>query len=258
MNNDEVINRLKGFGLEEREAQVYLTLLQKVILTPLELSRITGINRTTLYRLLEKLKEEGLVEEVLGQKSTSFQAVNPEKLRFLLAKKEAGLAELKQKLNSLLPFLSKIEDVSPSPTRMIYFRGQSGLQQLLWNTLSAAGSEVVGYGHFSWNEGVGEKFAEKLRQEYVDRKIRSLEISNNDLPKDFTKNQRYLEKFYEYRLIPKTKIEINHDTYIYKDVFSFYYVYQGDLFGIEIHNTEIARTQKQIFNILWKMAQKME
>lgn len=59
---------------------------------------------------------------------------------------------------------------------------------------------------------------------------------------------------YEHRAIDPKIIDIKHDTYIYGDVFAYYYHYQGELFGVEIHNAEIAKTEKQMFEILWKMA----
>jgi len=257
MNNPEIINQLKELGLNDKEAQVYLMLLQKSALTPLELSRTTKINRTTIYRILENLKEVGVVEEILDQKSTKYQAGAPEKLKMLLTKKEAELSKLREILPDLITNLSVAPDTAPSPTKVIYFRGKSGLQQLLWNTLkSPQGSTVVGYGYLDWNEYLGEKFAEKLRREYVEREIYSLEICNKTYD-SFTKNTIYLQKIYEERLISKSKLEINHNTYIYNDVFCFYGVFAGERFGIEIHNAEIAKTQRQIFYLLWKQAKKV-
>jgi len=129
------------------------------------------------------------------------------------------------------------------------------LQQLLWNTLQAK-NEVVGYGYASWNEGVGKNFAEKLRQEYVDRGLQSKEILNK-FANTFTENKLYLARTYQQRILPKSDVEINHDTYIYNDVFAFYHFFKDELFGVEIHNSEIAKTQRQIFYLLWKTAKKV-
>ena len=259
MNNLDIINQLKNLGLSDKEAQVYLVLLQKGLLTPLELSRLTKINRTTIYRILEKLKEIGVAEEVLDQKSTKFQAGAPEKLEILLTKKEAELSKLREIIPNLITNLSVTPDTTPSPTKVIYYRGKSGLQQLLWNTLKAAGkTEVVGYGYSDWNESIGKAFAEKIRREYVNREIYSKEILNTvDKEKKYTDISPYVRQFYEGRYLPKSKIEINHDTYIYNNIFAFHHFFKGDLFGIEIHNPEIAKTQRQIFYLLWKIAKKV-
>jgi sugar-specific transcriptional regulator TrmB len=117
-NNQRVIDQLKKLGFNEKEAQIYLILLQKGVLTPLKLSRFTKINRTTIYRVLEKLKEAGAVEEVLEQKSTKFQAGSPEKLNMLLTKKEVELAKIKQILPNIIANLSVIEDTTLPPLKL--------------------------------------------------------------------------------------------------------------------------------------------
>lgn len=256
MNKSSVIKQLMVYGLTAAEAGVYLTLLKKGVLTPLELSRLTDINRTTLYRLLEKLQKIGLVEEILAPKSTSFRAAEPARLKLLLAKKEAEVAALRRQMANLVKELTTAGKSIAGPTRVVYFRGINGLQQLLWNTLKAK-VEVLGFGYLDWNEAVGRRFAERLRREYVERQIYSREIDNHISSKvvEFTAVKGY-DKIYQERELPESKLPIHHDTYIYNDVFAFCHFFQGELFGVEIHNAEIAQTQKKIFEILWKMAKK--
>ncbi len=165
---------------------------------------------------------------------------------------------MQQNLDVLVNNLSNLPKEASGPTKVLYYQGVSGLRQLLWNTLNAK-DEVVGFGYGDWNKGVGRKFAEKIRQEYVDRGVRGRELLNEgqlDRELSFTDNKVYLQKYYEHRIIPRQKLVINHDTYIYNEVFAFYHIYRGELFGVEIHNAEIARTQKQIFELLWKMGKK--
>ncbi|EKD62078.1 MAG: hypothetical protein ACD_52C00312G0002 [uncultured bacterium] len=255
MNKEDLKDKLKLFGIEEKPILIYLTLLNKGLLTPLELSRETQLNRTSVYRYLEELKNLGLVEEVLDQKTTKFRAGDPKKLNLLYVQKEANLKAIQQNLPGLVKQLSSLEDTPSSSTKVVYFRGQSGLKQLLWNVVSKCQGEFVGYGYQSWNEGVGFEFAESLRQKAVERKIQSREISNAADEEDtFTKNTVWLHSLHQERVLSEKTLEIHHDTYIYNQIFAFYHFYQDELFGIEIHNTEIAKTQKQIFEILWKLA----
>lgn len=245
---------LTAFGLSEIEEDTYLSLLRQGELTPLELSRETGINRTTLYRLLEALSQKGLVEEVMDYKSRKFRAAPPEQLNLLIAQKEAEVEHLKQQLPKLTEELTLTTPPPSSPTRVLYFKGKQGLRQLLYNTLQAK-DEVVGYGYGSWNDGVGRQFAEKLRQEYVERGIKAREILNEvDEKGSYTSVPAYFKGIYHHHQISPKILPINHDTYIYNDVFAFYHTIGGQLFGVEIHNEAISRTQKRLFEILWKIA----
>ncbi len=245
---------LGKFELSPDEQEVYLSLLGQGHATPLALSRATGINRTTLYRVLDTLSEKGLVEEVMDYKSKSYRAAPPEQLNLLIAKKEAEADNLREQLPKLVAALNQVAPPPASPTRVLYFKGVGGLRQLLYNTLQAK-DEVVGYGYGSWNDGVGKHFAEKIRQEYVDRHIKARELLNTvDPVGSYTSVIGYFNGVYRHRAINPQKLRITHDTYIYGGVFSFYHAVNNELFGVQIHNIKIAQTQKQIFEFLWKEA----
>jgi sugar-specific transcriptional regulator TrmB len=259
VNNFDIKEKLSLLGLNDKQAEIYLLLLKHGQTSLLELSRLSSINRTTIYRIVEDLKKLNLVEEVLDTRGAKVKAVSPANLQLLLTKKQAEVKTITDNLHSLIQELSAIKD-SPSPTtQVVYFRGQSGLKQLLWNILKAKG-ESVGYGYADWNVSVGREFAEKLRAERVKRKIYDREIQNTDQAgpmSSWTKIKNY-DQVYQARFLPRKTIDIKHDTYIYNDVFAFFSFAGGELFGIEIHNVEIAKTQKQIFKVLWKLAKPLK
>lgn len=258
VNKLNLKQKLNLLGLTDNQAEIYLLLLKQGLTSLLELSRRTNINRTTIYRIVEDLKKLNLAEEVLDDRGTKVKAVNPENLEFIIANKEAELTNLKSNLSDLITNLSAIKDQPVKSTQVVYFHGQSGLKQLLWNCVKA-GADLVGYGYADWNASVGKEFAEKLRAEIIKQGRHSREIQNDDQidPKKTYTSLADYRRHHEARGIPKSLIEIKHDTYIYNDVFAFYYFIGDELFGLEIHNQEIAKTQKQIFEVLWKLAKKI-
>ncbi len=259
MNNNETIEKLVKLGLNLKEATVYYTLINKQSLTLLEISRLSSINRTTAYRIVDKLERKGLVIQEMDQYKMKFRTTSPDNLKRLLLEKEEKLNQQKHTASLLIKDLKKAQTQRSSNTQVLYYKGIEGSRQLLWNTLRAKDG-IFGYGYLTLNKSVGAKFAEKFRQEVVKRKILSQEIQNR--PKDiqnmdfnYTQVKDY-RLFFERRFIPKSLVEIHHDTYIYNDIFAFHYFYKGELFGIEIKNSEIAKTQKQIFKVLWNMAKR--
>lgn len=237
-------------GMSGKHAMVYEALLTSQNMTPLKLARITHLNRSSLYRYLEELREKGLVELILRGKSSSY-AARPEGLSQYLVREEARLENLKTTIPSLLTEMSRAR---AKESEVRYYHGVEGLKQMLWNVV-AKGEEFVGLGYSDWNESVGKAYAEKLRQKIIESRTRSREISN-DPSTDFGYTKLGLEykKFYSHKAINESLLEIKHDTYIYGDVFAYYYHYEGEYFGVEIHNKEIARTERQMFEILWKMS----
>lgn len=239
-------------GLSLKHASVYEKLLTSTATTPLVLARETKLNRSSLYRYLEDLREIGLVELVLGDKSSRYIA-NPNGLNQYLAREEARLENLKNTIPSLVAEMEKVKRSEVSEVR--YYQGVKGLKQMLWNVV-ASGVEYVGLGYEDWNTSVGRTYAEKLREKNMETKARSREISNvAESGFEYTKLGSRYQSVYEQRWIDPKILTIKHDTYVYGNVFAYYYHYQGEYFGVEIHNAEIARTERQVFEILWGMAE---
>lgn len=260
VNKMEIIDKLVLFGLTRQEAEVYVALYKQDAKTPLFVAEAVGVNRTTAYRILARLADLGLVKQALDYKSTSFVANSVESLQLLVVQKETEAQKLKQAVEPLGKMFSELPTGSDAgPTQIFYFKGVSGLKQLLWNTL-AAKDGVVGFGYQDWNAGIGRKFAEKIRAEYLERHISAKELLNEDQidsTYSYTEVKRY-PTIYEHRMIPKKTLLIRSDTYIYNDVLAYYHMYKGERFGLEIHNAEIAKTERQLFYILWKQAKKVK
>ncbi len=251
MVNKSLLRIIKQMRLTSKHALIYEILNKKPATTPLQLSRETKLNRSSLYRYLEELRVCGLVELILGDKTSKYRT-NPDGFDRYLASEELRVTSLKSEIPALLRALPKTEDGERSEIK--YFQGIDGLKQMLWNVV-ASGHDFVGLGYEDWNTSVGKSFAERLRAKNVETGARSREITNDkDDDYEYTALGQKYYKVYEHRGIDKNTIEINQDTYIYGDVFAYYYHYKGEHFGVEIHNKEIAKTERQMFEILWKMA----
>lgn len=62
---DELLNRLTEFGLNEREAKLYLCLLKNGASTVAKLTKSLGTYRVDVHRTLESVIDKGLVEALL-------------------------------------------------------------------------------------------------------------------------------------------------------------------------------------------------
>lgn len=256
MINRSLLQVIKQIGLTEKHGMVYSTLLAKPSATPLSLARETKLNRSSLYRYLEDLRTKGLVELVLGDKSSKYEA-DPDGLNQYLVGEEARIEGLKKTIPKLVTELAEKRGGGATGTEVRYYQGIEGLRQMLWNVVNTR-DEFVGLGYEDWNTSVGKNYAEKLRQRHIERGNKSRELLNQ-VDDDYSYTQipaTTYTRVYEHRAIDPKMLEIKHDTYIYDGVFAYYYHYQGELFGVEIHNAEIAKTEKQMFEILWKMAEK--
>ena len=77
MDEVKYIKKFKEFGLTEREAKVYITLLTKKVFTAAELQHSVNIPGTKIYVVLQKMIGRGtFVERRLGRNKV-YEAVDP-------------------------------------------------------------------------------------------------------------------------------------------------------------------------------------
>ena len=56
------------------------------------------------------------------------------------------------------------------------------------------------------------------------------------------------------RYISADVLTISYQTDIYNEVVAMYNWYDGEVFGVEIHNKKIANFQRQLFELVWNKA----
>ncbi len=117
---------LQELGLSEKEAKVYLALLQFDRSTINELAKKTGVNRTTVYPVLETLEKKGLVSEVNEEKKTYYHAEAPERLETYVERQRVLLDEQAGRLKDMIPQIKSIQrEVGERPV-VKFFEGREG------------------------------------------------------------------------------------------------------------------------------------
>mgnify|MGYP001612619907 FL=1 len=166
-----------------------------------------------------------------------------------MSRLEANLAFLKTQLPHGLELATR--------TQVRYYHGASGFRQMMWNAL-AARDEHIGYSTFGRSAIVGEKTMERWMGEMIKRKIKDRVIIN---PKkeslDYLTNPGQgaaRSKYQNTRAIDEKILSISGDTTIYNHVFAVAWWKKGEVVGVEIENPELVKTQKSIFEILWRQA----
>lgn len=254
---------LLGLGLSKDEALIITSLIDHGAQTILQLSRRSPIKRTQIYRLIDDLLKKGVIEEQIAENTKIYQLSKPANLERLLRQQEFNTQALRQIYTQIQPFLSTNASQVLGDTKVLFYRGQNGLRQMAWNLLSAD-KEVLGYTYRIFESAVGKNFAKQVYQEMGLRNIKLMELYSDQFVDSIKKSDIGLPLHLRHQtkssstqsryLSPKV-LDIIHQMDIYNDVLAIYSWHEGEVFGIEIYNSKIAKMQKQIFNILWKMAE---
>lgn len=186
---------LQELGLSEKEAQIYLALLQVDNESIQDLAKRTGINRTTIYPVLETLEKKGLVSEVQIGKKTHYEAAAPERLETFVERQKVILEEREERLKDIIPQIKGLQREKGERPVIKYFEGRDGAISAYEEFYSFDTKEMK-EGYFVLNsdllsEVFSEKEFEKFREIRKGKKISAHVLYNRkDGEKKFDSSEK--------------------------------------------------------------------
>ena len=129
---------LIGFGFNDRESAVYLSLLELGVSPMSRVVKKSGIKRTTLYDVLESLKKKGFVS-VTKRKGGAFYM--PEDPRIIGEK----IKEQERLFTKLLPEILSITNTHQKKPRIRFFEGAGGLKEIYKDSLKYEDQELLAW-----------------------------------------------------------------------------------------------------------------
>lgn len=156
---------LQEIGLSEKESQVYLALLQVDNESIQDLAKRTGINRTTVYPVLETLEKKGLVSEVQVGKKVHYEAAPPERLETFVERQKVILDERSQRLKDIIPQIKSIQREEGERPIIKFFEGREGVVSAYEEFYSLISGKDKKYGHLIYNLNLLNETYTKTEQE---------------------------------------------------------------------------------------------
>ena len=238
---------LKEIGLSEKEAEVYLALLQGDNFSILDLAKKTKINRTTIYPVIKSLAEKGLVSETVTNSKTSYQAESPERLETYLERQKILLDENTKKIKDIIPQLKSVQREMGERPVVKYFEGRegiiSGIEEDLFKDRDSNERAYMVYPKDLVDEVFKKEETTKFKSQRVGKKIKGISIytyKNGDIPSDETSTRLKIDG---------DKYPINCDISIYKDKVRIATL-KKNLSGIYIQSADLAETLKSLIRLI--------
>lgn len=121
MNKETLI---KNLGISEKEARVYLAILELGDSTIKPIADRSGVKRTSIYYFIDHLVELGLVEQAIIRGRTHYKALPPHNLVSL---QESRLKEIER----ALPEFLSIYNVSTKKPHISYYEGPEQMRNIM-------------------------------------------------------------------------------------------------------------------------------
>ena len=247
IDNMELIQSLKNLGLNEKEAKVYVALLQTGKATAYSVAKHSGLKKPTTYVILEDLIDKGIVNKVPRTKTMQYAAISPGDL-FSIYKSRLENAE-----KEALPELKALSRGKEYKVRASYFEGMGGIKELYRRMFKAmAGKEVVGfYAHQKDTslelQQCWQELNEEIRKKYISR--RAITTRHPSLG-HYIKKETQKKYHVKLKALPEKKYNSNISVEMYKNFTQI--ISHRHLQGILIDNPDIAKVMKQIFELVWE------
>lgn len=243
------IKTLNQLGLSEKQARVYIAMLELGEAPMTLIAKKAGLKRPTTYLIVDELNVLGLSSEIVKGKKKYYSAMHPRRL--------VELSRFRSKqAEELLPELVAIQKIAEKPVvRML--EGIEGARIAYQEAYSLLNNKIEGLwmGNITF---IIENFPELLReydsliQKITDPRIRELITGNN-------KSKNWVNEM-------QSKISKNHYVKYYKDSNNFgmtdqliigntiiQFSFGTQIFVIITESKEIAQTQRALFELIWDM-----
>jgi len=248
-----------SLGLSEDEARIYHSLFGQQSLSIYQISRLSKVNRTSTYRILDTLEKKGFVHKSPKAKKLEYIATSLEWLELRLKEKKVQTEKAFETFQENLPILKARSKYNQGEINVIHYSGKKEVQQLLWNSLKAK-KVLRAFGFRSSREALGLNFLLKWWNEMVFRGFEYRMIANPETFKmkfqseKLTKKKFFKPNYWKIRSIPESALPIQHEVLIFNDTYSILQWNSKQIFGVEIVNKVVAEQQKIYFDFFWEKA----
>ncbi len=241
MNNEEILQK---FGLEDKEAKVYLAILELGSSTITPIAERAGIKRTSIYYFIDHLVELGLISKFEKNGRMNYRAESPERL-----------VELeKERLNQLkenLPAFIDLFNLTPHKPRVRYFEGPEQVQNVIREELKCKGEALYIWPGSATASIGGVRSIAEIDKARIEKGIFIKTIRYRDADINYETSAHGMEYLRELRWGPKEmKIEVGIGIYDTGKISIF--STQKENFGMLIESNELYSAMKIFHQLLWE------
>ncbi|EKD24222.1 MAG: transcriptional regulator, TrmB [uncultured bacterium] len=237
---------LENIGYSPKKSKIYLAILELGEASILDISRKTGIKRTTVYNLIPELMADGVVQAGSRKSKRFFYIDDPRSLK-------TGLDMKIQRLERALPQFAALQSILPSKPKITYFEGLGGARELFADTLTScnSGDTILDYaGLTDFDKLVPEEFSNDYIRQRVAKKIRIKVIApDSPLAREWQKND--VKELREIKIVPGKDFPFIADAEIYANKVALI-SFKENFMGVIIESPEIHQLHRMSFELLWK------
>lgn len=240
---------LKKIGLNSKESQAYLALLELGSASIVALAKKSSLKRTTVYEVLESLKEKGLISETLFGRRIKYIAEPPEKLL------EIKKREL-ETLQNIMPTLDALRNVAIEKPAIRFYQGKEEIREVFRDMVLHTSIKEKILGIESKAKTVIKQFDEQFWIDLMAKKKKrgleslSIDAYSPEELNEFVKQYPWsVNHGMTIRTIDDAQDLLNVSIYLYQNKVAL--IASDQLLAIVIENQRLRNSFEFLFRKLW-------
>ncbi len=258
VKNQILIKKLEKTGFTDKEALVYVSLLELGGAFPSKIAEYTDLKRATVYFVLTALSVRGLVNEIERKNKLFYQIEKPEKILRYAQNKVSESENSLEKTKTLIPEITHLFELLKDHSKVTYYEGLDGLLSMYEDMISIKKPyEMLA---FSKASELIPLVPDKFIKNYAKKKI-ELGITTKIFIPDTPENRKHLpiypentpKKFYPViKYIAPEKFVFNGEIVIYGDSkIAITNFGENKLTGVIMEDKALNGMMRVIFDLTW-------
>lgn len=236
----ELEKSLEYLGLDQKEAKVYLALLQLGSGSVPKISIKANVKRPTTYLILEELRKKGLVTLVPKPNKTIYTAQSPQQLMEEQREREEIIREK-------MPELLAMYNSQKEKPKISFFEGEENIVKLYEEIFKE--NEIDIFGSINSLSPEAEKQLGKNLHLIKMNKSRVRELLQAD-NKSIRFQQKNNSEMHRIKIAPE-QYKFPTDNLIFGNKLAIF-SYKDTPQAVVIESSDVIATYKSVFEILWK------
>jgi len=248
----QVTITLQSFGFSEKEADVYVALLELGRGTVSKISQGAGINRTTGYDILGSLVSKKLARVSGKEPKQEYVAEPPSAITEYLKRQISQTEEFIKEAENILPDLTLLYAIDNRP-KIRFYEGTDGLEHVYEDTLTSS-EPIRAYATVDDMHNALPNYFPGYYKRRAEKNIAIRAI----VPETPTGRERKIhdtEEKREIAFVPVDKYYFSPEINIYDNKVMI--ASWREKLGIIIESEEIADAMKKIYELAWGRAKEM-
>ena len=250
-----LIKDLIEFGLSEKEAKVYISLLELETATVGDIAKKSEVNRSSTYVVLDSLKKQGLVSTSGDKNILHYFATSPELLLKTAEDMATKQEEIRKRIDRLIPELNALHKDTKIKPIVKVFEGKRGLINVFEDSFKSKEKFMRVFSSHKNIFNIMPEYFQSYVQNRIKFGIKMRGIQPND---EISKKIISMgpKNFDEAMLIPTEKYRFPSDLAIYDNKIGYMSPEKGG-FAVIIESKEMADVMKSIFDLAWEEAKRL-